>query len=44
MYTRKKNCNLAIWGLETILRKRKGEGNWHNTEGVLFVKDITPNL
>lgn len=42
---RKKNSNLTIWGLESVLlRKRKGEGNWNNREGLLSEKDVTPNL
>ena len=41
---RKKNFNLTIWGLESVLRKVKGEGNWHNNEGFLFEKDVTPNV
>lgn len=40
----KKNFNLTIWGLESVLRKVKGEGNWHNNEGLLFEKDVTPSL
>jgi len=41
---RKKNFNLTIWGLESVLRKVKGEGNWHNNEGFLFDKDVTPSV